>query len=113
MLSALTPPTGARLLLAIDVGERLPVGVAHDEARAVSSTDRGGGKRLDAVLLKVWTIELHASRLGKRLGEARWGAYPNEILLWRVPLESAEVRLRLGRALKDVRRDAALFQRFA
>ena len=69
--------------------------------------------RLDAVLLKVWTIELHASRLGKRPGEARWGAYPNEILLWRVPLESAEVRLRLGRALKDVRRDAALFQRFA
>ena len=46
-------------------------------------------------------------------GEARWGAYPNEILLWRVSLESAEVRLRLGRALKDVRRDAALFQRFA
>ena len=53
--------------------------------------------RLDTVLLKVWTIELHASRFGKRLNEARWGAYPNEILLWRVPLESAEVRLRLGR----------------
>jgi hypothetical protein len=33
--------------------------------------------RLDAVLLKVWTIELHASRLGKRPGDA----YPNEILL--------------------------------
>jgi hypothetical protein len=31
VLSALTPPTGARLLLAIDVGERLPVGVADDE----------------------------------------------------------------------------------
>ena len=69
--------------------------------------------RLDTVLLKVWTIELHASRFGKRLNEARWGAYPNEILLWRVPLENAEVRLRLGRALKDVRRDAAPFQRFA
>ena len=69
--------------------------------------------RLDTVLLKVWTIELPASRFGKRLNEARWGAYPNEILLWRIPLESAEVRLRLGRALKDVRRDAAPFQRFA
>jgi hypothetical protein len=63
--------------------------------------------------LRFGPTELHALRFGKRPGAARWGAYPNEILLWRVPLESAEVRLRLGRTLKDVRRDAALFQRFA
>ena len=36
----------SRLFLEIDVGERLPVGVADDEAGVQgSSTDQGGGKR--------------------------------------------------------------------
>jgi len=35
----------SRFLLEIDVGERLPVGVADDEAGVRSSTDQGGGKR--------------------------------------------------------------------
>jgi hypothetical protein len=36
------PPS--RLLLAIDVSERLPVGVADDEALGMLSNTKGGGK---------------------------------------------------------------------
>ena len=37
--------TATGVVLAIDESQRLPVRVAHDETRAVSSTDQGGGKR--------------------------------------------------------------------